>query len=134
MIVRRNGGVLSALQVRSDAAAMMPPTPILRHGNWPLLEVTASMFEGKLATERAAGGASTAGAHPCSRHACDRLNVCVCTDSCALCDCSLTDFNCEVCFSKQMRCQLRKPLHQVKKSSCIYKVLTNRCRHSTCCL
>jgi Coatomer (COPI) alpha subunit C-terminus len=49
------------LQVRSDAAAMMPPTPILRHGNWPLLEVTASMFEGKLAGERAAGGAAAGG-------------------------------------------------------------------------
>ena len=48
-------------EVSADAAAMMPPTPILRHGNWPLLEVTASMFEGKLAGERAAGGVGGAG-------------------------------------------------------------------------
>jgi coatomer subunit alpha len=43
-------------EVRAEAAVMISPTPILRHGNWPLLAVTASMFEGKLAGERAADG------------------------------------------------------------------------------
>ena len=49
-------------ETRPDAAVMMPPTPILRHGNWPLLEVTASMFEGKLAGERKAAGLGGAAA------------------------------------------------------------------------
>ena len=48
-------------KVPEKAAAMVPPTPILRHSNWPLLEVTASMFEGRLARERAAGGVASAG-------------------------------------------------------------------------
>jgi coatomer subunit alpha len=49
--------------VSSTAELMIPPTPILRQGNWPLLQVTASVFESKLVADgvTAAGEREKAG-------------------------------------------------------------------------
>lgn len=45
-------------EVRSDAALMMPPTPIVRESNWPLLTVTKGLFEGKFDVESAGAAAA----------------------------------------------------------------------------